>query len=247
MDSHEKIMINLEILDFLKLQNETKIKNLIRISYIEDNYNVVTNGFFLTYPQTEINSEFIEIVYLHLNLEICSLFSYEIRRSQVKLASIENLWLIQEEKTLFAIDESDLENIVKMLNSLANGDNNLTNFRKIINQKKSLKTLEYSTDKQCLHLELTLHFSNILLIQKKTDKTKNEISTDYFAKIDIISYIHFLNLSLNFILTEKKNDLHNNPEIKLYNILTRIEKRKNFIKQTRLYEKKKTSEKIVQN
>ena len=235
-------IFEIEIIFFVPLLSTTegkigKIKNMLRVTYIEDMFSVTTNGFILLFPQTKLESNSLEIVYLHVSFggENNSTF-HELRRIQCKLNRYaDNKIWIEDEIILSVLSEKNMVRFIEEIDNLTDGINTLTHYRKIINDKNMINNFLFisenyhgiSENGQLLRtkyvVEICLFLSNILLSEKRINDFNGQIqSTNYFGKDDI-SYLNFIKLILLFLSFEKCDEQPSTiSHMKLNNIVTRL-------------------------
>ena len=240
-------LITIDVCNYAKLEcfscKDVRIKNFLRITYLDGCFKVRTNAIFLKYPQLDITSTSIEIVYLRIIMKDSAGYEYEIRRSKCDALKFDDEIIIQNEITMFSISEKTIDLIINNFNVLSKNDFSLTNLRRIILNKKSSSTIYFTeehpsfsslSEEKCwfkgsvlnsvIGLEISINSSTIIFLQKEITGFHLSPNNNYFAKTDIKNYLRFLKISQQFIEIERKNQgNYDVNDFKLYNLLSRIE------------------------
>ena len=156
----------------LLIKEKISLKNFLRIKYIEGINIITTNSIFLTYSQAELNSTFIDLIYMRAILNYGEEITYELVRSECEVRYDNNDLTIQKEKKIFCISVKSISKIIENLSLLSHNNFTLTNLRKIISNKKSKKDCAFVVENNCgvklkYSLQLIINMSNIILIQKE--------------------------------------------------------------------------------
>ena len=226
------------------LSTNTKVNNIIQLTYFSQYCRIATIGFTLQYAQIGAACLYTDLVYLFAEFteEPHSGVRYSIKRSYCMLAPDlykQDYQFIQREICCLQLSEQLFSTVLEQFSSLAGFEGeskwNLTDLRKTFHDKTKDNSITFPYSYDCIRygtykIEIVLYSNHLMteIVEKNSDG--NEY-INYFAKGDILSFFKFIKFVFLQITRESigsQNDLHDtaNSTFKLQQLVFNIALRK---------------------